>query len=108
MTPSVHPDGSRVYTPEYALSASMPAGDILVQGVDFEPVPNADETARGAQNNLAIPARGFHTATAGNVTFVTAFGNKRTLATAAGQVYNIRVLRVLAQGTTATGIVLYL
>ena len=45
---------------------------------------------------------------AGNVTFVTASGNTRTIPVSAQRDYPIGFTRVLATGTTATGLYAYL
>lgn len=72
-------------------SLSSPAEDV------FPITPND-----GA--DLSTATRAIRAAEAGNVVLITISGNQRSCAFAAGETRAIRATRVLATGTTATGI----
>lgn len=54
--------------------------------------------------DLAFATRAIRAAGAGNVVLITLAGQQRTCAFAAGETRAIRATRVLASGTTATGL----
>ena len=56
------------------------------------------------QQSATSGVRSFYCNVAGDITFVSADGSIGTLGALAGYVYPIRILRVNATGTTATGI----
>lgn len=74
-----------------ALSLSDPGRDII-------PVTPDDAT------DLAKVAVAIYVETGGNVTFVTPAGNQRTVTVADLSILPVGAVRVLATGTTATGI----
>ena len=67
------------------------------------PVDCFDVTPDDGQD-LPRPVDGVNVATAGEVAFISALGNSRTVTVAAGIAFPMRMVRILATGTTAAGI----
>lgn len=74
-------------------------------GLD-DPAVHADSVSPHDTNDLAIFSRAIYIGGAGNLALITVGGDTVTFTNmSAGMIYPIRASRILATGTTATGII---
>lgn len=69
------------------------------------PASHASEVSPSDTNDLANAGRAINVATAGTVRVTTVMGDIATITVVAGVAFPIRVKRIWATGTTATGLV---
>lgn len=105
-------DSLKTHSDQAALNLIAPAEDVLVQGVDFTLLDEEDDPA-----DYAVPgngAKGFSVDTDAAVEISTPRSavqdpaETRVIPAKAGRRYDVRVLAVIAAGTTATDLQLYL
>lgn len=82
----------------------MPATDLEPAGPPDRSVYHLAAVTPSDSADLAYVSRAFHVGTAGDVTVTTLSGEKVTITGATAGWHPIRVTRIWATGTTATGI----
>ena len=105
-------DTARGLDTVHAVNWMAPAEDVLTQGADFTLTDGNDDPLDFDVPGLG--ARGFSVETDAVIRFTTPRSVRldpeayREVAAKAGRRYDVRVVRVLAQGTTAADLTLYL
>lgn len=78
-------------------------GDELGAATDSYPIDGVPDL-RSDTVDLPVALKAIRAKIAGDIVCITAAGNQRTIAIAAAETRKIRITRVFATGTTATGL----